>query len=526
MKRITLYILLITLIAACKKQDTLWNGDWSVPLINDTLSLEHLTNDTTLVDAGGFYALDLYRTLFDIKVNDFIPALDTTIDQRFVFGGTIQLQPGSNFVNSTEEHVFDLDDVQLKEVVIRSGYIDVRVENVLGTEIVIDVDLPGATLSGVPFSQSYSAGSGSASNPGISETTIDLSGYKFDLTGISGGDFNKLKTVIKAKTSSTGTAVWITPDDTTKVFAKFYDVEIDYARGYFGNTVVSDTTDVDLDIMSKIASGAIDLPNTSITFDIVNGIKVGAEGAITTASNINNSGNTVFLTGGAMGNTFNINPATGSWGTLTPSVKSLSFTSSNSNIEQYLENLGRTHSLGYSMELNPWGNVSGGYDEVFPQSRVSINMHAVMPFTIGLDALVLRDTFDITLNQDPEKTRVVSGELILNARNGFPISGNINLILRNESGVEMYTINGSQDIQSSLYGTYDANHGFDVSSSEVHFIIPDGIIEVINDVKSIVVETEFNTVNPSNGNNEQMSIPFGAFLGIKLKSKFTTENVY
>lgn len=527
MKRTAALILIAVAIASCKKENTLWDGDWSLPLINDTLSLEHLTNDTTLVNSGGFYALDLYRTLFDVQLIDTIASLDTTIDQKFVFGGTLELQPGASFVNSTEEHTFSNEHgVQLKEVILRSGYIDVTVKNVLETAIEINVELPGVTLGGVPFDETYVAPQGTQGSPGVVSETIDLSGYTLDLTGISGGDFNKLESIIKAKTSSSGTAVWIEPTDTTLVSANFYGVEIDYARGYFGTFTFSDTTNVNLDIMSKVTSGSIDIPNTSITFEIENGIKVGAQGILTVATNTNVGGNTVNLTGGPIGNTFNIDPATGSWGTLSPSVKSLVFNSGNSNIEQYIENLGVNHSLGYSMDLNPWGNVSGGYDEVFPNSRVSIKMHATMPLSIEMDALVLKDTFDIDLSQDPAKTRVLSGELILNATNGFPISGDVNLVMLNINEAPLHTVTGSQTLKSAEYGTFDATHGFNICGSEIHFVLPEEVISSLNDIKYIVVETMFNTVNPATSMNEQMSIPFGAFLGIKLKSKFKTEIVY
>ena len=48
--------------------------------------------------------------------------------------------------------------------------------------------------------------------------------------------------------------------------------------------------------------------------------------------NTNALGSSVALTGGAMGNSFNVDPAMGSWNTLTPSFNELEFTSLNSSI--------------------------------------------------------------------------------------------------------------------------------------------------------------------------------------------------
>lgn len=526
MKRIVLFVSLLLFVVSCKKENTVWESDWAAPIINDTLSLANLTNDSTLIESSGFYELDLSRTLFDLKVADFVSIPDTTIEETFTFSGSLNLTPGFSFVNSIEEHTINMEEIQLKLVILSAGYIDVRVENPLGTTTIFEVKLPGVSKDGVVFTNQYAAPPGTQANPGVVFESIDLTGYTLDLTGLSGGEYNILRSQITVSTDPSGPSVFITPADITKVKATFRDVDIDYARGYFGNRVVSDTSDVFLDIMNKVQSGMIDLPNTSITFEIENGIKVSAEGTLTTANNENASGNVVQLTGGQMGTSFNIDPATGTWDALLPSSKTINFNSSNSNIENYIENLGAKHNLGYKLQMNPWGNVSGGYDELFSNSKLRIKMHANMPLTIGLDQLVLKDTFDIKLNQDPEKTRIKSGELILQASNGFPISGSVKLMLRNEGGVLLHTVTGSSALNSGLYGNFNAEYGFNIYDSEIHFVLTEDVLNDINDVYSIVVESTFNSVNPATGANEQMSIPFGAFLAIKLKTKFTTENQF
>lgn len=524
MKHSIALVLLLICISSCKKEDTIWETDWNAPLINDTLSLAHLVNDTTLAESGGYYVLDLTRTLFDLNVSDFVKIPDTTIEQTFGFSGSLTLAPGFSFVNAPEEHDLDMEDLQLKFIVLKAGYIDVRVENPLGTSTVFSVMLPGVTKDGVTFNQQYIAPPGTQSNPGIKMESIDLKGYSLDLTGASGASSNLLRSVVTVSTDPNGASVQMNPSDITRVKATFRDVQLDYARGYFGNSIVSDTSNVFLEVMNIIESGMIDLPNTSITFEIENGIKVSAQGTISTANNTNNQGNTVHLTGGQMGTSFNIDPATGNWNSLNPSTKAITFNSGNSNIENYIENLGASHNLGYSMQLNPWGNVSGSYDELFPTSRLTIKMKASMPLNIGLYDLTLRDTFDISLNQNPEKTHVKSGELILKASNGFPISGNVKILLLNDNGQVLQTVLGSSELRSSVYGSFKPEHNINVCDSEIHFVLSEEAVAVVNDVKKIVVESSFNSPNSVSNLNEQVSIPVGAFLAVKLKTKFVTEN--
>jgi hypothetical protein len=526
MKRIATIIVLGVLIVSCKKEKTIWETDWSAPLINDTLSLVNLVNDSTLDEVGGFYVLDLNRTLFNHDLADIVGIPDTTIQKVFTFSGTLNLSPGFSFVNSAEEHELSIPGIELKTIRLKEGFIDVKVQNPLGTKTIFNLTLPGVTKNSVTFTNQYEAPAGSSTNPGVTIETIDLSGYRLDLTGLTGGDFNILRSQITVATDSNGPSVFITPADETKVDATFRDVKIDYARGYFGNEIISDTTEVFIEIMNNIQSGTIDLPNTSIIFEIENGIKVDAEGTVLTVSNVNKAGNVVDLTSAQIGSSFNLDAATGSWGTLASSFESVEFNSSNSNIEGYLENLGAKHTFGYSMQLNPWGNTSGSYDEIFPDSKLRINMKATMPLSIGIDDLVLRDTFDLQINQDPEKTKIKSGELILQASNGFPISGTVKLILRNQNGNVMHTVEGSSPLSSSLSGVMNADHGFFVSSSELKFILTEEVLSDINDVRNIVIESSFNTINELTGLSEIISIPVGAFLAVKLKTKLKSENIY
>ncbi len=524
MKKTFYFLVFIAFFFSCKKEPTVWDTNWSAPIINDTLDLTELVNDTTLTETGGFYQLELDRNIIDLNISELIDIPDTTISESFIFSGSLTIGPGFNFVNSVEEHDMNLDDVQLKVIILKEGYIDVKVENPLPTKTIFQVQLPGVSKNGIPFNQEYQAPASVNGVPGVVFESIDLSGYKMDLTGISGGEVNFLRSQITVKTDPNGPSVQITPQDITKVDATFRDVVVDYARGYFGNKMFSDTTEVKINQLANVTSGTIDLPATTIQFIIENGIKVSAQAKLTTVSNINAAGNVVALTGANIGALYEMNPASGSWATLTPSVKTITFDNTNSNIEQYLENLGASHSLGYSMQLNPWGNVSGSNDELFSNSSLKVRMKVNMPLAIGIDNLILKDTFAVTLNQDPDKTRIKSGELTLEASNSFPISGEVKIHFLDEMGNMMHTVSGSQPLKSSVYGSMDVNLGLNVANSVIQFILSEDVLNDIDNVKSLVIESGFNTFNSNTGLQEQVSIPVGAFLAVKLKAKFVSEN--
>ncbi|MFT5858512.1 MAG: hypothetical protein ACI865_000600 [Flavobacteriaceae bacterium] len=527
MRYILFTLAIALLIFSCKKENTVWETDWSAPILNDTLSLRNLVNDSTLTESGGFYEVDLNRSLFDININDLVKFPDTTIAGQYgIAFAFITIPPGYTFVNDEQEVELTIEDIQLKEIIVSEGFIDITVSNPVGTRAFFNIGLPGISKDGVPFSQTYSAEAGTNANPGVAVNTIDLSGYVLNLTGTDGTKRNTLRSVITVNSDPLGSEVGMTSSDIVHMDVSLRGVEINYARGYFGNQIISDTTDVDLDAIKLIQSGAIDLPATTIKFEIENGVKVGASALLNFVKNENDNGSIVSLTHPQLGSAFNIDPASGSWASLTPSQKLLIFDDANSNIETFLENVGSKNSIGYRIELNPWGNVSGGTDEIFPNSRLNVNLHVNMPLKIGADALVVRDTFAIDLTQNVDKTHVVSGELLLTTSNAFPFSADVKLVMLDANMNVIHSVIGSEKIESAQYGALSPASGLFVANSNVRFVLSDAMIADVENIKFVIIESQFNSMNPITSLNELMSIPVGAFLSVKLRTRFTTENQF
>ena len=385
MKKIIYILLFGALITSCKKEATVWESDWSAPIVNDTLTLADWVNDSTLTESSNFYELDLTRTLFEFDINEVVSIPDTTINEPITNGavdnwtivaGQSAIPVG---VQTMEEHELMLNDIQLKKVKLKAGTIKIRLENPISINADLIIDLPGFTKDGVPFSETHPVVSGSIPSPGVSEQIIDISGYEIDLTGQSGTEYNKFITDFDVIAHPNQPDVNFGNEHTLMMDATFGGLEISYARGYFGSRLISDTTELDLKELDIYESGLIDLSSLSLAFEVINGIKVGAQGTLHNVENENGQGSIVSLTGSSIGNAFNIDPATGTWNTLTASTNSLSFTSANSNIEAYLENLGTKHTIGYSFMLNPWGNTSGSWDEIYPHSEFKVKLHAQTP---------------------------------------------------------------------------------------------------------------------------------------------------
>ncbi len=515
------------LLSSCKKENTVWETDWSAPIINDTLSLKNWVNDSTLASSGGYYVVDFNRTLLNAGVNDFFTIPDTIIKKNYgIAFAFINVPPNYTFFNEQSENDLALKGVELKQIIAKQGFLDITVKNPVSTKAFFNVKLIGATKNGVPFSQDIVADAGTIANPGVANVTLDLSGYSINLTGINGDKRNRLTSKVTVTSDPNGPTITLTNSHFIKVDVGIRGIELDYARGYFGNQIVSDTTDFMLDLMNLVQSGTVDFPASSIKFVIENGMKVGGRGLLSLFKSENAWANVVALTHPQIGTPFMLNPATGGWDGINPGMKELVFDGTNSNMEAVLENLGKKYTAGYTVELNPWGNISAGSDEIYPSSRFKVKVVATMPLKAGLDQLTIQDTFPVDLAQTSSNVRVTKGELFLKASNAFPISANVKLMLLDANKNVLYSINSSDIIQSAEYGAIDAVSGLKVNSSDVKWVLGTTVLADLAAIKFIIVQSKFNTPNPSTGVNEQYQIPAGAFLSVKLKTRFTTENQF
>ena len=389
----------------------------------------------------------------------------------------------------------------------------------MGTNVIFTVNFPGATKNGITFTEELTAPSGTLANPGVVKKTFDLSGYKLDLRGTSGNSYNKLQTSFTVKSDPNGPTVVVTNQQSTVINATFRNATFYYARGYFGNQILQDTSNTEIDFLKKIKSGTLDISNANVKFIIKNGIKAPAKSNLIFASNTNSGGNQVFLTHPQIGNFIPVNPANVTYSSFAESETVYEFNTINSNIEEFIENLGHVLDFAYKIELNPNGNDSGGWNEVFEQSRVSLQVQINMPFALGLNDLVLADTFDLSLAQNSNFAKVSSGQLEIDAVNAFPLSGHLEIRFLSENGDLLGTTSTSEQIQSSVYGSETVN-GLNVKRSKIMVDIPESLVKSFDEVDRIELRSVFNTINPGTNTSEQMIIPAGAFLGLKIKANF------
>lgn len=519
-----LFIAGLTLTTSCKRKQAVWETEWQAPLLKDTLDLDKLiTEDSLVVVNGSYLELSIDRTIYELKLSDIVKIPDTTVRHVYAIAATsFNVPAGTSFVNNAKEHVIDMGSIQLKKIRVQSGGIFLQLHNPIGTKAFFTVELPGVTLNGVTLTQDFVAPAGTIANPGLVSGFVDLSGYEMDLRGANFGSYNRIQSKILVTSDPDGPTVSVSNQDSLKVLFNMNDIQLDYARGYFGNDLITDTITEHIAALNKITGGMIDLPEATLDLELVNGMKVAARGMITHLKGTNNQQNTVSLTHPSMGTWMTINSATGNEYALNPSSTSLHFDANNSNLEQFLENHGADNEIGFQVQLNPWGNTSGGWDEIFPQSSLKVNLAATMPLAIGLSDVILQDTFDFSFKQDFSKTHIQSGSIWMDAVNAFPLSGAVTLYLMDASGNVLATINGSEPVASCVYGAM-ASDGLLHQKSRVEFLIPESAVDDMEAVTQLSVKLVLNTPDEATNVSEQVNIPAGAFFGFKIGAKLKVE---
>jgi hypothetical protein len=478
---------------SCRKEKASWESNWVFPLLNDELSIVNYLNDSTLgVNADNTVQVILQRDMLNLDIAGIVIIPDTTIEQTFsIQVPSLFVTPGLEYINQTEEHVFNLGDAVLFDMRLKSGKATVTVENPIETAAIFTVRLPGVSQNGVDFQQVEIVPGASGNSPASKTFDLDLSGYSVDLRGENGNLYNILQSQMLVQSDPNGSAVTITNSDVFKFSVAFSNMQVDYAKGYFGQQSISGNEIVNVDALRKIVDGGIQVDDVNFRLLFSNGIKLMAQGVFNSIESQNYTGDIMGLSHPDIGSMINIGPAQGTWSSWTPFERELDFNTGNSNIKDFLEHLGYRYYVDYLLNINPWGNVSGGTDEIFPNSRIKLRFEANFPLAIGADNFTIIDTFTVNLNQQSQATRIVTGELILRTENSFPFSAGVELELWSETGTIIGTIISPTNLTAATVAPSGDIHI--PASDELVFSIPTSIVDNLQQVQSIVIKARFNS---------------------------------
>ena len=344
-------LLLVFLLAGCRKENTYWEDDFVAPLAHGNLNLGTMFPDTLLkTNTDSTLKIAFETALINYGIDSLLKIPDTTITTistntvipKFAF------TPGMNLFPTTSETYYDFPNgIHLTYASINQGKIKVSLKNTVRQPLVYNYKLLSAKKNNAILDTTFKIPAAVYSGTvlvsmGTTTCYINLSGYDIDFTGTNHNLYNTIEQdgQVSIDTFPIAQADTLFLNQGLIGDFTFSGVVPQYAVGYFGNqSVVIGPDSTSFIIFNSIKSGILNLNSADVKLRIVNEFGVAMRATIgqLTAKSTPNATTTV-LTSTVIGTPYNINAAinNGPNAPVTASGKTITLNNSNSNIKDFI----------------------------------------------------------------------------------------------------------------------------------------------------------------------------------------------
>lgn len=491
------FIGLSLLVFSCRKslEKPSWDVDLIGPIVYSSLGLEDMIPDSLLqVNPDSSVTLVFNSTIYELSLDTLVVIPDTTVNEIFklpAFAPPVNVNPGQQLFTQTDESSFNVSDVELTDAILLEGSCEVVLSSTINQPTDFTYSIPYATLNGIPFLQTITIPAGSIATPSSVTATFDLSGYELDLRGIN-HPYNSYTTIMTVTMSANGLPTVVTNTDIVNVQAGFYGLRPSFAKGYFGNRVISSPGESTyFDLFDKIVAGTLDIDQVNVDLKLTNWIGIDAGTVISLIEASNTSlGTAQTLNNSLIGNTIHLNRAINTGYTSNPTNYTVSLDEINSNIDDLLELLADEFTFAFDMEINPLGDISGHNDFIYHDKTFKADLNITLPLNLIANGLTLADTLDIALDKG-ENGYVTEGVFQVDVKNGFPLDGNLQLYFFDQNGNPVDSIVSSGTIPTAV--TNISNIVTAPSNSMVEFRLNQSQMERLYNHERMILKVIFNT---------------------------------
>lgn len=435
---------LIALFAGCRKPtSTNWDVDVVLPLVNSELNIRNFAGDSIfLPDNTGLLHFKVTREITSIKLDSLIKVPDTTIVRSFPIPTIAQFPPGYTLsFFPASELKFDISNgVSLKRVDVRSGVIMVTFKNDLAEALDILYTIPSAVKNGSVFTIFETV----PPLPAVLTKTYDVSGYSFNMRGLSGNAYN---TIVQSQTISVNpnaNPVFVNIGQGPQIEMSYKNLVPQYVEGYFGQQNINIPLDTArLNLVENFHASNFMLSDATLNFNILNEFGAEFSANLSNIKSIHTTANNVVpLTTNQLSN-ININRATKAGTTVFPSVKSLSFASNNSNIVPFLSNLPDKLTYQGNITVNPLNpsNISGYNDFAFYDKGIHVLADIDIPMRFNADYFKLTSSTEVDFSNIEQLNNVRGGNFVILATSSYPFKARL----------QAYLLDANQQVIDSLF---------------------------------------------------------------------------
>ncbi len=481
-------------------------------LKDDTIKseLEGVLNDIIVTIPGGLIAIDTNEAIIArIIVRDLKPRQATAV------------WPDQNVIDETNLVPFKDVDVDFKDATIRNGEIYFKIYSSLRDSIYLTYEVSNVIhpITGMPFIIDTVIKPADSNGFAVMENTYPLDGYHFDFNGygyltpgegiaaLSDDTINAYVTHLTAKIQYTGLKKTLSLDDTVYVEAEIRALKPEFARGFLNNRIVSaGPSSVNFDLFNKVVSGQIEIEDVDFEIEIDNGIGASAEARFNRISGTNKNNNQVDLTFTSGNDLMAINSAiyNGENQRTTHEISSKKLTSSNSNIDLFVQNLPSKIEYELEVELNSgivkpplwddykqlilFADTPMNFIHALDDIKAKLNLE--VPLSVIADSLVLVDTLDFNLNSG-KGNEIESGKFRLIIDNGFPLDAKTSLYFLDDSELIIDSLWSSENIIRA--GVNNIGRVNSETRTVIEFDITKEKMDIIKSASKIYVVAGFHT---------------------------------
>ncbi|PCJ80087.1 MAG: hypothetical protein COA49_10050 [Bacteroidetes bacterium] len=448
------FIILLALNSCGDREALSWESEIFLPLIDDNITWSSLVPDSILVvGEGGEPARLVYNGPLDIFSQSTLTSLpDTTLDNVFSMGNDLPIAipvpedfPFMDITNDmTITNLGGGSDTYLRELVLSGGTMTFTVESTVSGILNMNYSLPSVTVNGVVVGIDLEVPASLGGVNGQATSSIDLAGAVFDLTGADGTSNNIIQSAFTAINSPLNSEVfYITNLDSLSISIELHDMDIQQAKGYFGNVDLEYGTQVSLIDTVPIPNPVLNLEGAVAKLRIDN--LIGAD--------IRMVFDTLLVDGSPVSHpslygAHDIPRAQWIEGNLIDhTVLEIDLGESGSNIFDLMETLPQLLRIAGSVELNPFGDISFGNDFIDIDYISEVELEIEIPFHMGVDGVILEESYTI----DPMDFPNFDGMLLVDFTSTFPVEVIADI---------KYVVNDSIGTVVSIDGVIEAGMSF------------------------------------------------------------------
>ncbi|MBI2721077.1 MAG: hypothetical protein HYX39_02765 [Bacteroidetes bacterium] len=449
------FLLVIALLSFCRKPTgAFWDVDVTLPLVNSELNIKNFLGDSVFKpDNTGLLNLAITRTLTAVKLDSLIKLPDTTIVNSFTIPAVFPttLTPGQTLTFfPPSELTFDIGNaVALKRVDVRAGQMRIRFTNDLAEPLQLIYKIVSATKNGQTLIVSETV----PPKPDSLIRYVDLAGYSLAMTGLNGNTYNTIVQTYTVIVDPAANPAVVTYGQGAHAKVSYSKIIPQYLEGYFGQQTITlplDTTK--LDILKNVQASNFLLSSASLNFRVINEFGAEFTSNLSNIKSINSqSANSVNLSTMQLSN-ININRATKAGTSIYPSSKTISLTTTNSNITDFLSNLPNKLTYQGSVKVNPLGNLSGYNDFAYYNTGIKVVADINIPLKFTADYFKLASIAHINFSNVDQLNKINYGQLLINTSNGYPFQAKLQAYLLNDQGlvIDSLLTPGANSIERGL----------------------------------------------------------------------------